>query len=167
MYFSCMSQASNQRDDPISLVEQEFGKFVVNLERAKNRTDSRIDRIALMVLGTLDHRGPSRLTTIADCVGFDPSTMSRQVADLEKAGLLERTTDPDDRRAALLEVTADGEALMKRLYTGRRRRLERLLSEWSDSDIATLGRVLAMLNESTAKYADQNALEFEQELNNG
>ena len=93
--------------------------------------------------------------------------MSRQVVDLEKAGLLERTTDPDDRRAALLEVSADGEALMKRLYTGRRRRIERLLSDWSVEDIATLGRILGMLNESTAKYADQNALEFEQELNNG
>jgi len=56
---------------------------------------------------------------------------------------------------------------MKRLYTGRRRRIERLLSDWSVEDIATLGRILGMLNESTAKYADQNALELEQELNNG
>jgi DNA-binding MarR family transcriptional regulator len=162
-----MSQASIEPDDPIGQVENEFGTLMMNLERAKNRVDSRIDRIALMVLGTLDHRGPSRLTTVADCLGFDPSTMSRQVADLEKAGLLSRTTDPDDRRAALLEVSSEGQALMQRLRTGRRRRLERLLGDWPAEDIKTLGRILGMLNESNARYAEQNAREFEQELNNG
>jgi DNA-binding MarR family transcriptional regulator len=162
-----MEQASIDENDPIDVVGHEFGVLMMNLERVKNRTNSRIDRIALMVVGTLAARGPSRLTTIADCTGFDASTMSRQVADLEKAGLLKRTTDPDDRRASILEATTEGQDLMKRLYEGRRRRLERLLTDWTEKDIHTLGRMLAKLNESNEKYAEQNAREFEQELNNG
>jgi DNA-binding MarR family transcriptional regulator len=154
-------------EDDIAVVEQEFGRFTLNAERAKSRMNSRIDRMALMVLGTLATRGPSRLTTIAECTGFDASTMSRQVADLEKAGLLKRTPDADDRRASLLEATVQGQELMQRLSDGRRRRLERLLGEWSDKDIQTLGRMLRKLNESTDKYGEQNERELEQELNHG
>jgi DNA-binding MarR family transcriptional regulator len=169
MYFSCMEQASNgAEDDTVAIVEREFGVMVMNMEQFKQRiANSRMDRIALMVLGTLSNCGPSRLTTLAERTGFDASTMSRQVADLEQAGLLKPTTDPDDRRAALLEATPEGQEMMARLASGRRKRIERLVSEWGAKDIQTLGRMLKKLNESLEKYGEQNALELEQELNNG
>jgi DNA-binding MarR family transcriptional regulator len=149
-------------------VEREFGTLMMQMIRYKHQINGdRIDRMALMVLGTLTHCGPSRLTTVAERTGLDPSTVSRQVADLEKAGLLARDTDPEDRRAILLEATTDGQQLLERLSRGRRRRVERLLSDWHPDDIVTLGRLLAQLNEATEKYGDQNALELEKELNNG
>jgi len=160
-----MRQATNA--DPIEIVGHEFGRFVMDAERAKNRTNTRLDRVALMVLGTLKERGAVRLTLLADCTGFDASTVSRQVTELEKNGLLKRTTDPEDRRAALLEVTPAGNSLMRRLIDGRRRRLERLLSDWTPAEIATLGAMLHKLNESTAKHGDELRRDFEQELNNG
>jgi DNA-binding MarR family transcriptional regulator len=125
-----------------------------------------MDRIAMVVLGTLANCGPSRLTTLAERTGFNAS-VSRQVADLENAGLLKRTTDPHDRRAVLLEATVEGQDLMSRLIAGRRGRVERILTDWSTKDIQTLGRMLAKLNEATAKYGEQNARELDQEFNNG
>jgi DNA-binding MarR family transcriptional regulator len=154
--------------DAVGVVEREFGALVMNLTRYKHQVNgSRIDRMALMVLGALSYCGPSRLTTIAEHTGFDPSTVSRQVADLEKAGLLSRDADPDDRRAILLQATAAGQDLMRRLSSGRRRRIERLLSDWDPDDIAIFGRLLGQLNEATEKYGEQNTLELEQELNHG
>jgi DNA-binding MarR family transcriptional regulator len=171
MYFSCVGHASNSSKndlDPVEVVEREFGTLIMNLTRYKHQVGgNRIDRMALMVLGTLAFLGPSRLTTVAERTGFDPSTVSRQVADLEKAGLLSRDGDPDDRRAVLLQATPKGQQLMETLTAGRRKRLERLLGDWSDEDIKTFGRLLGQLNEATEKYGEQNALEFEQELNNG
>jgi DNA-binding MarR family transcriptional regulator len=141
---------------------------MMHMTRYKHQINgNRIDRMALMVLGTLAHCGPSRLTTVAERTGLDPSTVSRQVADLEKAGLLARDTDPEDRRAILLKATTEGQQLLDRLSRGRRRRVERLLSDWHPDDIVTLGRLLAQLNAATEKYGDQNALELEQELNHG
>lgn len=163
-----MSHASNYDEGPVGRVEREFGTLMMNLVRFKHQiNDNRIDRMALMVLGTLSHCGPSRLTAIAERTGFDPSTVSRQVADLEKAGLLTREPDPDDRRAVQLHASEDGLALMKRLGEGRRRRVERILSDWPAADVENLGRLLGRLNESTEKYGAQNAEEVEQELNHG
>jgi DNA-binding MarR family transcriptional regulator len=168
MYFSCVLHTSKKGLDPIAQVEHEFGTLMMNLTRYKHQVnDNRIDRMALMVLGTLSFCGPSRLTTIAERTGFDPSTMSRQVADLEKAGLLSRDADPDDRRAILLQATPAGQQLMERLSSGRRKRIERLMSDWSPEDIRDLGRLLGKLNHATEKYGAENAREIEQELNNG
>jgi DNA-binding MarR family transcriptional regulator len=154
--------------DPVQQVEREFATLMMHLTRYKHQVHgNRIDRMALMVLGTLAHCGPSRLTTVAERTGLDPSTVSRQVADLEKAGLLAREADPEDRRAMQLKATPAGQQLLERLSLGRRRRVERLLSDWHPDDIATFGRLLAQLNEATEKYGEQNALELEQELNNG
>jgi DNA-binding MarR family transcriptional regulator len=154
--------------DPISIVEREFGTLMMHLVRYKHQVNGdRLDRMALLVLGTLSYCGPSRLTTVAERTGLDPSTVSRQVADLEKAGLLARESDPEDRRAILLKATAEGQAVLDRLVRGRRRRVERLLSEWDGADIVALGRLLGQLNAATEKYGDQNALEIEEELNNG
>lgn len=154
--------------DPISIVEQEFGTLMMHLIRYKHQVNGdRIDRMALMVLGTLAHCGPSRLSTVAERTGLDPSTVSRQVADLEKAGLLARDADPEDRRAVQLKATDEGEQVLNRLSLGRRRRVERLLSDWDRNDVITFGRLLAQLNAATEKYGAQNALELEQELNHG
>ncbi|MGX7677650.1 MarR family winged helix-turn-helix transcriptional regulator [Jatrophihabitans sp. DSM 45814] len=154
--------------DAIGTVEQQFAVMMTSLARYQNQINgNRIDRMALMVLGVLSACGPSRLSAIAERTGFDPSTMSRQVADLEKAGLLSREPDPDDRRAIQLHATEAGVNLMQRLSDGRRRRMERLLGGWSHDDIVTFGRLLGQLNEATEKYGAQNAEEVEQELNHG
>ncbi|MDQ1721502.1 MAG: hypothetical protein QOI26_1236 [Pseudonocardiales bacterium] len=154
--------------DPIHTVQREFGTLMMHLIRYKHQVNGdRIDRMALMVLGTLAYCGPSRLTTVAERTGLDPSTVSRQVADLEKAGLLARDADPDDRRAILLKATDEGQQVLDRLSRGRRKRVERLLSDWHPDDIVTFGRLLGQLNAATEKYGDQNALELEQELNHG
>ncbi|HST47942.1 MarR family winged helix-turn-helix transcriptional regulator [Jatrophihabitans sp.] len=151
--------------DPVAVVEREFGTLMMHVIRYKHQVNgNRLDRMALMVLGTLAYCGASRLTTIAERTGLDPSTVSRQVADLEKAGLLARDTDPEDRRAILLKATAEGQQMLDRLTRGRRRRMERLLSDWSPDDIVTLGRLLGQLNAATEKYGAQNALELEEEL---
>ncbi|MCW2540261.1 MAG: hypothetical protein JWN95_1986 [Frankiales bacterium] len=142
--------------------------MVMNMNRFRHQVNgNRIDRMALVVLGTLSFCGPSRLTTVAERTGLDPSTVSRQVADLEKAGLLSRASDPEDRRAALLEATVEGRALMQRLSSGRRKRLERLLEDWTPAEVEIFGDLMGRLNVATEKYGAQTALEVEQELNHG
>lgn len=153
--------------DPIERLEREFRTFALNQSRFKHQVNgNRLDKLALMVLGALTYCGPSRLTAIADRIGFDPSTVSRQVADLEKAELLIREVDPEDRRAILLKASERGRQLLLRLEAGRRKRIERTLTGWSAEDIGTLANLLGRLNEATEKHGEQNQLEVEQELNN-
>ena len=52
--------------------------------------------------------GPTRAGELAEKVCADPSTVSRQVAALVKAGFVERRADPEDGRASLLVATPAG-----------------------------------------------------------
>ena len=76
------------------------------------------------VLGLLLEKGPQRVGEIAQALGTDPSTVSRKVAALVDAGLVERRVDPDDGRAHLLAATPAGEQQV-------RRRPPRTASTWS------------------------------------
>ena len=63
-------------------------------------------RISLLL--NVDRNGPVRLSELAASEGINPTMLSRVVADLVEQGLLERTSDPGDRRAALVEATPAG-----------------------------------------------------------
>jgi DNA-binding MarR family transcriptional regulator len=63
--------------------------------------------------------GPLRLTELADEEGLNPTMLSRAVGGLVDAGFLERTSDPSDRRAALVSVTASGRKLIERVRRER------------------------------------------------
>jgi len=155
-------------DRDLAALEQEFRRFAQNHSRFKHQLgDGRLDRLALMLLGALSHHGPSRLSTLAEHCGFDPSTVSRQVADLERGGLLERSTDPDDRRAVLLTASPKGKRLLQRLQAGSRQRLQRLVGDWTEQEVSTFVTLLGRLNAASEKYFDQNARELQQELDHG
>ena len=86
--------------------------------------------------------GPIRNSELASRIGLDVSTVSRQVAGLERAGLVMRTVDPDDRRAALLALSAEGTRVMTKLQRARRALMGEALAEWPVEDLERLGQLL-------------------------
>jgi len=85
---------------------------------------------ALMLLFPLRHLGPMRVTDLAEIKGADPSTISRQVAQLVKAGLARREADPADGRASRLAVTAEGLAACGQLHEARKALISNALQGW-------------------------------------
>ena len=57
------------------------------------------------------HQNPS-MQTIADSLGIDITTFSRQIGTLEKISLVERTPYEEDRRSYILSITAEGKRLV-------------------------------------------------------
>ena len=86
--------------------------------------------------------GPMRATTLAAAMHLDQSTVSRHLAHLTAAGLVERTTDPDDRRAQVMAVTDQGRAHAQEAVAARMRDFEDVLATWSDDDRATFAHLL-------------------------
>ena len=71
--------------------------------------------------------------------------MTRVVAALEAAGLVQREIDPDDRRIVRIRATSRGARVMQ---DGRERRvaeLARELAELPERDVATLAKALDVL----------------------
>lgn len=106
----------------------------------------RLDLAAYALLVRLVEDGPQRSGELARTFALDKSTMSRQVAALERAGLVERVDDPVDGRAFLVSVSAEGERSLDRVRTGRRRVFRELIGHWSDADRADFARLLARFN---------------------
>jgi DNA-binding MarR family transcriptional regulator len=67
------------------------------------------------------------------------------VGDLERAGYVARTRDPDDRRRNAVAVTADGEAALERMEAAVQRAQADLLAPLSAAERRELARLLERL----------------------
>lgn len=69
------------------------------------------------VLATLRRNGPGAVLTpsyIAEVAMVKPSGLSHRLNQLEKAGLIDRSPDPDDRRSSLVRITPAGRKVVDR-----------------------------------------------------
>jgi DNA-binding MarR family transcriptional regulator len=103
---------------------------------------------ALMLLFPLRFMGPLRVTDLAEVKQADPSTVSRQVAQLVKAGLARREADPADGRASRLAVTEAGLAACQRLHEARNEMVSRALAGWPPEQVTAFADLFAQFNSS-------------------
>jgi DNA-binding MarR family transcriptional regulator len=115
-------------------------------ERVSEQAGVAVDRTGFVVLAKA-MREPARISQLADRIGLDISTTSRKVAELEAAGLVVRTHDPGDRRAAVVSTTDRGEALVARVREARNRAFGQMLAGWAAEDRARLADLLERLVE--------------------
>jgi DNA-binding MarR family transcriptional regulator len=92
--------------------------------------DVAVDRRLFVLLNLIADHGPLRASELVDLLVVDQSTVSRQLAALVDAGLVSRTVDPSDRRAALVEVTAVGREAMLTARARWRRTLAEITADW-------------------------------------
>jgi len=71
------------------------------------------------VLLDVVRRGPARLADVASAEGINPTMLSRVVADLVEAGLIERANDELDRRTVWVKATPAGRRLAERMRRER------------------------------------------------
>jgi DNA-binding MarR family transcriptional regulator len=95
-----------------------------------NKGDMGAEFSALMLLFPLRFLGPMRVTDLAEAKQADPSTVSRQAAQLVKAGLVRREADPEDGRASRLAITDAGLDACRQLHEAREAFLAEALSGW-------------------------------------
>ena len=67
------------------------------------------------VLGLLYSRRGLSMTEVADAAAIDPTTLSRTVAELVRAGLIVRLSPVGDKRVTRLALTAAGTRLVERI----------------------------------------------------
>lgn len=103
------------------------------------------DRSAMLLLFPL-MTGPMRAGALAERSYADPSTISRQVAELVRRGLVERQSDPSDGRAALLAITDAGRDVCERVRTVRRELLAAAVTGWDDTELTTFAGLLGRFN---------------------
>jgi DNA-binding MarR family transcriptional regulator len=101
----------------------------------------------LAALATIERRGPLAPSEIAEYERIKRPTVTRIVARLAAAGLVERIRDPSDGRAAIISITPDGRALVRRLRQRKTAYLARRMRELPPEDVAALERAAVVLEE--------------------
>lgn len=90
---------------------------------------------------------PIGVVDLADMVGRDHSTISRQMAKLEELGLIARTPALTNKRISLASLTEHGEELRAAIEGARGALYAQIQSQWSPKDRSDLNRLLKKLNE--------------------
>lgn len=134
----------------------------------KNAESDRMSRITVnqaRIFGyVFDHCEETiRLKTLAHDLDVSPAAASQAVDRLVNAGLVERETDPEDRRAVSIRLSKAGTALFDKFAARTREVVAEALADVPAADRETFFRVAETLHASlTAKWfailAEKDAL---------
>jgi DNA-binding MarR family transcriptional regulator len=132
--------------DDVAELAATFGQLMRTFIRARQqfvvKARHNVEWSAHLLMACVVNDGPLRVSALAELVQSDPSTVSRQVAQLVKDGYVERQADPGDGRASLLVATERGLALQREYLQVRNAKYRRMLDEWDERDVRQLTGLL-------------------------
>jgi len=96
-------------------------------------------------LEALKHKGPLTITEIQAKVLLASGSMTAAVDRLERKGLVIRTSTPKDRRAKVLELTADGRTVVDVAFEQHAEELESAMSVLTGAEKQQLYELLKKL----------------------
>ncbi len=133
-------------DKTADLADRLHSAAIHLLRRLRREDDaSGLPAPQLSAMSVIVFGGPITLGALATAEQVRPPTITKLVALLEEQGLVERETDPADRRIVRVKATARGTRL---LYDGRRRRVASLaesLGQLPAADRAALANAVPLL----------------------
>ena len=116
-----------------------------------------LDRALFPLLVRLGGQGPLGVAELADQVGRDHTTVSRQLAKLESLNLVARCESDPDRRRRAARLTADGANIVQAITLARRRLLSKVLADWSEADRAALADLNRRFADTLIGFAQERA----------
>ncbi|MDO3409905.1 MarR family transcriptional regulator [Saccharibacillus sp. CPCC 101409] len=88
---------------------------------------------------------PVTPSEIADCVDLSLPNTSRELRKLTEKGLCEKTTDNADRRRQLFRLSADGQAMMGRVFAQVQQGFEQRIDGLTEEELQELEKALELL----------------------
>src|SRR3954447_12023214 len=115
-----------------------------------------VTRAQWKVLFKLTRTPGLRQVELADMLELEPITLCRIVDRLEEAQLVERSRDPDDRRAWRLHVTAQAQPLIEKLRVLGAELAGEAFAGIDPRDVEITRQVLARVRENVGRGASTN-----------
>jgi DNA-binding MarR family transcriptional regulator len=111
-------------------------------ETLMKKAGIRLDRALFPLLVGIERFGPIGIVELADRVGRDHTTVSRQVAKLENLGLAQRQESAADRRVREAAITAKGKAMTDLVDAARERIGRAIFATWEPRELEELVRLM-------------------------
>jgi DNA-binding MarR family transcriptional regulator len=104
----------------------------------------RAEQVNRKLMSAIAARQPATLNEVADSVGRGAPAVSRAVETLVRAGLVERTHDPDNRRRLALRLSDQGEGNL-RARPAAHGKLATALDRLAQSELRAIERAIEIL----------------------
>jgi DNA-binding MarR family transcriptional regulator len=101
-----------------------------------------LDRALFPLLIVVERKGPLGVVELAELVGRDYTTVSRQITKLDSLGLITRRPSKSDKRVREVVITAKGKEMTSAIDSARERMATVLFAKWSKRDLQDLARLM-------------------------
>lgn len=132
--------------EAVESIQREMTIFARRARASAGRMHPELSLVSYTLLGHLEERDGCRATDLAAHYALDKSTVSRQVAALERAALVERRLDPEDHRVQVLHLTETGRQILAQVTVSRRAAFRERLANWPEEDLARFADYLVRYN---------------------
>jgi DNA-binding MarR family transcriptional regulator len=109
------------------------------------------------VLGAIGS-GPCNQRALASNFDLAPRTITELVDSLERDGMVERTTDPADRRARQVRLTPAGRSAHERAVASRSELLKQIFGPLGNDRLLLLAAALRQIDDELGDVADSSCL---------
>jgi DNA-binding MarR family transcriptional regulator len=103
------------------------------------------------ILMNLNYRNKCGMSDITDRMDISPAAASQLVDKLVQGGMVERTEDPSDRRAKLLELTDKGRRLIEDGIEARAKWVDELVTTLTPEEFETVAAALTTLTQAAQR----------------
>ncbi|MBA5686152.1 MarR family winged helix-turn-helix transcriptional regulator [Rugamonas apoptosis] len=110
-----------------------------------------LDSTLFPLLMAVDRLAPVGVVELADNIGRDYTTVSRQIAKLEKLGLIKRQEGETDKRVRQVLMTSQGKTMCAAVETARERIGRAIFTHWEQREFDQL---LALLQKFASGLED-------------
>ncbi|HEY3937771.1 MAG TPA: MarR family winged helix-turn-helix transcriptional regulator [Bryobacteraceae bacterium] len=101
-----------------------------------------LDRALFPLLIIIERKGPIGVVELAELIGRDYTTVSRQIPKLAAVGLINRRPSKMDHRVREAVITAKGKVTTSAIDAARERMATVLFAKWSKRDLQDLARLM-------------------------
>jgi DNA-binding MarR family transcriptional regulator len=130
-YLLCMTDGNQRRD--LAAMLRPLVRALIAAELPV-LAEHGISMWGYVVLNALDGRPAPTQAALAATIGADKTRIITTLDELERAGFLTRTPDPNDRRARLLSITEAGQRVRAAAQTRIQANEDRLLTRLPAAD---------------------------------
>ncbi|MYS18797.1 transcriptional regulator, MarR family [Streptomyces sp. DvalAA-14] len=134
------------RQESLDTIQRELTAFARRARAAAARMHPELSLVAYTFLAHLEDKQGCRATDLAAHYLLDKSTVSRQVAALERDGFVERRVDAADHRVQVLHLAPRGIEVLAAARVRRRETFEERLASWAPADLDRFAAYLVRYN---------------------
>ena len=151
-----MSKPTETSSELLERLQHQVALFARRAEQTRlggvGKARNSMDRAAYLLLNRLDREGPMGVKALAEAMGIDSSTVTRQVAPLVDTGLVKRTSHPEDGRAVVLALSPRGRGRLGEVRDSRRQLMAKVTEDWSPQERELFTELLGRFNIALADW---------------